>query len=312
MHLMQIERLLHSGRARDDSGRSELNIRDVSALLAVPAPTIRSWERRHALPAVSRDEHGHRRYTAEDVEILRRMRDQRALGVRVREAAVTATAAPPLVLCRQLLSAIQELDGDQATAVLDSSLDGHGLPMTLEEVLLPSMREVGARWSRGQCDVAHEHLATSTVLAWLAVRGAQAPPPLHEPPIVLSCGPDDQHTISLEAFTVLLRHQRFDCRTLGGQTPAASLRLAVDRCAAQAVVLVSQLTKNRPAAVSALQAVSDSRAAVFYAGAAFRTTASRHHLPGTYLGGNLSQAVTHVATQLRPEEPRPAHPGPGT
>jgi DNA-binding transcriptional MerR regulator len=298
---MQIESPLHRGSgANDSSCGATLAIQDVSALLAVPAPTIRSWERRQALPGVTRDEHGHRRYTDDDVAVLRRMRDRRALGVSVAAAAAAATAPPPLALCRQLLAAVDRLDGDEIAAVLDSSLDAHGLPVTLDEVLLPSMREVGAQWSRGRCDVAQEHLATGAVLAWLARRAAQVPPALPGRPVVLACGPQDQHTISLEAFSLLLREQRFDCRNLGAQTPAASLRHAVEQCSARAVILVSQLRRNRPAAVSALRAVSDSGAVLFYAGAAFRTTASRQKLPGYYLGGNLSRAAAHITTQLRP------------
>ena len=98
---------------------------------------------------------------------------------------------------------------------------------------------------------------------------------------------------------MLLRHQRFNCRNLGAQTPAASLRVAADQCSAAAVVLVSQVGRNRAAAVAALRAVSDSGAALFYAGAAFRSITSRRGLPGHYLGGNLSQAAGHIATQLR-------------
>lgn len=297
---MQVEHSVHNSAPREPgSDARSLKIREVSSLLGVPAPTIRSWERRHDLPAVSRDEQGHRRYTDDDVAILRRVRDQRALGMSASAAAAAATAAPPLVLCRQLLGAIHRLDGDAVTAVLDSSLEAHGLPATIDEVLLPSMREVGVQWSRGECDVAQEHLATNTVLGWLSRRAAEAPPPLHDRPIVLSCGPQDQHTISLEAFSLLLRQQRIDCRNLGAQTPATSLRHAVERCSARAVVLVSQLGKNRPAAVAALRGVAGSGATLFYAGAAFRTTASRQKLPGQYLGGNLSRAAAQVADHLR-------------
>lgn len=298
---MHVDPPLHSGDPEEDAALrgKTFTIRDVSALLAVPAPTIRSWERRHALPYVTRDEHGHRRYRADDVAVLRRIRDQRAVGARVHEAVAAATAAPALVLCEQLLAAIDQLDTVETTTVLDFSVDVHGLSVTLDEVLLPSMREIGARWSRGQCDVAQEHLASSNVLAWLAGQVSHAPAPLGDRPIVLSCGPADQHTISLEAFGALLRQERFRCLTLGGQTPAASLRHAVDRTSAQAVVLVSQLPRNRAAAVAALRAVADSGAALFYAGAAFRTTASRQKLPGQYLGGNLSQAAARMTAQLR-------------
>lgn len=300
---MHLDSPLHSGAAGDGpatrSTGADLKIRDVSELLAVPMPTLRSWERRHALPTVARDEHGHRRYTHDDVAVLRRMRDQRVSGVAVGEAVTVATAPPSTALCQQLLAAIHRLDAEETTVVLQASNDAHGLGVTLDEVLLPSMREVGVRWSRGECDIAQEHLATSTVLAWLARRAAELPAPLDEPPIVLACGPLDQHTVSLEAFSVLLREQGFVCRNLGARTPAVSLRQVVAQSSAQAVVLVCQLGRHRPAAVSALHAVSGSGAALFYAGAAFRTAAARRKLPGDYLGGNMSAAALRVTTRLR-------------
>lgn len=143
-------------------------------------------------------------------------------------------------------------------------------------------------------------MATAAALEWLARTTAEAPQPRHERPIVLSCGPQDQHTIALDAFVLLLRHHGFDCRNLGAQVPAQSLRLAVEKCGASAVVVVSQLSVNRQAAVSALRTVSGALATVFYAGAAFRTAAARKGLPGVYLGGNLTQAAEHVADRLRP------------
>jgi methanogenic corrinoid protein MtbC1 len=301
LHLMQVGEPLRRVPADGHEPRSPgagLTIRQVSALLGVPAPTIRSWERRHALPTITRDEHGHRRYDDDDIAVLRRMRDQRAFGATVPEAVAVATAAPPAVQCQALLSAIDRLDSDATSAVLDASAKAHGLAVTIDQVLLPSMREVGERWSRGQCDVAQEHLATSTVLSWLARRAGKAPPPNDANPIVLSCGPQDQHTISLEAFALLLRQAGLDCRTLGAMTPATSLRRAVEQCSARAVVLVCQLPRNRPAAVSALHALSGTGAVVFYAGAAFRTSASRQKLPGHYLGGNLPHAVIHITSRL--------------
>lgn len=214
-------------------------------------------------------------------------------------AATPATTASPLVLCQQLLAAVDRLDAAGIRLVLDLSVAAHGLPTTVDDVLLPSMREVGVRWSRGRCDVEQEHLATDTVLIWLESVATPAPR-LDHGPIVLSGGPLDHHTISLEAFAVLLRQKDFDCRNLRGPTPAAALRGVAEQCHARAVVLVCQLPRNRPAAIAALHGLTGTGAALFYAGAAFRTSASRQKLPGHYLGGNLSRAADHVAGAVRP------------
>ena len=43
---------------------AELSIQQASETLSVPAPTIRSWERRYGVPVADRSSGGHRRYRA--------------------------------------------------------------------------------------------------------------------------------------------------------------------------------------------------------------------------------------------------------
>lgn len=234
-----------------------------------------------------------------DAVVLRRAPARRLSGPRTGRTDGSATAASSLELCQELLTAISRLEASQVSAILDRSLIRLGLHRTVEEVLLPSMREVGSRWARGQCDTEEERLASTTVLSWLEQRGRETPPPLLETPVVLTCGPLDRHTIALETFQVLLAHARFDCLNLGSQVLPTALATAVETCSAQAVVLVSHLGQNRAAAVSALHAVKDSSATLFYAGAAFRTKATRQRVPGHYLGGNLTDAAEHLRTRLR-------------
>src|SRR4051794_2754062 len=64
-----------------------LTIQAVSQLLDVPAPTIRSWERRYGVPPTSRSVGGHRRFFPDDLVMLRQMRDEIAKGHRASDAA---------------------------------------------------------------------------------------------------------------------------------------------------------------------------------------------------------------------------------
>ena len=56
-------------------------IGEVAARSGVPEGTLRMWERRHGFPAPSRLASGHRRYSEEEVELVRRVADARASGV---------------------------------------------------------------------------------------------------------------------------------------------------------------------------------------------------------------------------------------
>jgi methylmalonyl-CoA mutase cobalamin-binding subunit len=233
-----------------------------------------------------------------DTRMLRQTHETRSVGPGASIDA-GASARSSVELGRELLAAISRLEGHEVSATLDRSAIALGLHRTVEEVLLPCMREVGTRWSRGLCDVREEQLTTTIVRFWLAHRRQEAPPPLNGSQVVLACGPLDGHTLALEIFDVLLSHAQLEGVNLGAQVSPAALATAVDTTSAQAVVLVSHVAQNRAAAVSALRAIEHSSAALFYAGAAFRSTATRQGVPGHYLGGNLSAAVAQVRTQLR-------------
>ena len=65
-----------------------LKTSEVSSLIGVPVPTIRSWERRYGWPTPRRTDGGHRRYTAEEVKQLRLLRDEVTAGRSAQQAVV--------------------------------------------------------------------------------------------------------------------------------------------------------------------------------------------------------------------------------
>lgn len=288
-----------------------LSIQQVSELLEVPAPTIRSWERRYGLPQAIRTRAGHRRYSPGQVQALRRMRDAIARGQGAAEAATLAKTArmraeggQPLI--GALLTAARNLDPHTMDDTLDFSHSKLGLDATIDDVLMPALRQIGRDWQTGLCDIAHEHLASETIRVWLAKIAGDGPTDRRgRRPIILTCGPQDHHTLALEAIGALLRRRGEDCRLLGASVPTESLSAAVTQVRPAAVVLVSHLSVGRRAAVEALDAAAAAlRAAgldqtrLFYAGNAFLTDRARRGVTGSYLGGDLSQAADLITTTV--------------
>lgn len=283
----------------DPSKRTGRAIREVSDLLGVPAPTLRSWELRYGVPSTGRSTGGHRRYSDDAVHELRLMRDQVARGLKASEAARTVRVLldpedPRVVRVQHLLAASQALDPTRIRDVLDRALEELGLPETVDHVLMPAMRQVGSLWEAGRCDIAQEHLTTETARGWLSRVSSLAPPPGGVRPILLACGPRDLHTLGLEALAALLVHRRRGCRVLGARTPARTLATAVRATDAGAVVVVSHLSTQRRPAVEALSAAAETGVPVFYAGNAFVLPAGRAGVPGTYLGERLAAAAELV------------------
>lgn len=280
-----------------------LAIQQVSDLLGVPAPTLRSWERRYGIPATARSDGGHRRYSASALHELRLMRDEVARGRKASDAARSVralldTESPAQARIQQLLTASRELEPRAVREVLEDARRDLGLGAALDEVLMPSMRQIGSWWESGHCDIAQEHLTTEAARAWLSWLVSIAPPPVHEAPVLLACGPRDLHTLGLEALAALLSHDGLATRLLGSRTPRRTLVAAVAATEAPAVVVVSHLSTQRRPAVEALVAVAGTGPQVFYAGNAFLFPDSREGVPGTYLGASLSRAAALIRERL--------------
>ena len=278
----------------------QLTIQQASTILNLPAPTIRSWERRYGVPVASRSSGGHRRYTHDQLDQVRRMRDLIAQGRRPVEAAALVNAGYPTSpepLLDAFLQAARDLAPEGISQTLDVALNMLGLDRTVDEVLLPAMRQVGEWWHAGRIDVCHEHLASNATRAWLSTL-APIGPLRPQPPIILCCGPRDHHTLGLEAIGALLDHRLWDCRLLGARTPVESLGQAVEETDAVGVVLVCHVTAGRLAAIEALRSIRPRCPHLFYAGGAFDSRRSRHGVPGLYLGTNLAQAADLVTDTI--------------
>jgi len=278
-------------------------IQEASQALGVPAPTLRAWERRYGMPATPRSTGGHRRYTDAALDELRLMRDEVARGRRAGDAArsvrlLLEQGGAARTLVDDLLDASERLDPARIRAVLDRAAQTLSLDATVDEVLMPAMRQVGLRWETGRCDVAAEHMTTEAARGWLSRLAAFAPDPTSEAPVLLACGPRDLHTLGVEALAVLLAYRGRPCRVLGARTPAATLATAVSATGAGAAVVVSHLSVGRRPASDAIRAVAAAGVPVFYAGNAFMFSRSRQGLPGTYLGESLAAAAGLIGATL--------------
>ncbi|CAN5659461.1 cobalamin-dependent protein [soil metagenome] len=276
---------------------ARMTIAAVSSLLGIPVPTVRSWERRYGFPVPSRTRGKHRRYSIEEVDQLRMMRDEITRGHAASEAVdivrrYSMGGRPRTELLDRFLEASMQLDPVKLRETLMIGTESIGVEETMRDVALPAMREMGSRWKAGVCDTAHEHLATEAVRVWLARQSAMAPAPFRPFPLVLACGPKDLHTIGLEAFGVVLARRGWSIRTLGPLTPVSSLVAAVRAAEARAAVVTCQRGVTRRPAVEAIVAV-DALPGVeaFFAGAAFGPLPARKDVPGTYLGEDLVEAA---------------------
>jgi len=278
-------------------------IAEVSRILQVPMPTLRSWELRYGIPELARSSRRHRRYTSQDIHALRLMRDEITRGRRAAAAARSVRAllgvsGPAANFISAVLAASDRSDTTGIRAELGRAAEVLGNARCIDDVLLPAMRQVGQWWESGRCGVAQEHLTSAAARAWLGERISLAPAPAQQRVIVLACGPSDFHTIGCECLALLLRQQGWPTRLLGAGTSTEKLVAATGSTSSAAAVIVSHLPTSRRRAVESISAVHARGIAVFYAGNAFTALKNRKRVPGTYLGDRIIDACALICEAL--------------
>lgn len=224
--------------------------RAVAGMLGIAPTTLRTWDQRYGLGPSVRTDGGHRRYEDADVEVLRRMVGLTAQGVSASAAAVLARKQPAtrsqgpripigageaVVAQREFLSAAKRLDEPAMAELAARLLTAHGVVSAWESVFVPAMVELGELVVTSGQGVEIEHLASGSVLhALRSIPRASGPGVLSA---LLSCAPDEQHWLPLEALGAALSEE--DCRwgNLGARVPAEALCDAVDRLRPRVVLI---------------------------------------------------------------------------
>src|SRR3712207_4872762 len=124
-----------------DDADEELTIQQASQALNVPAPTIRSWERRYGVPVADRSSGGRRRDTRRQLDRIRWKRHLIAQGRRPVDAAALVRAGPgtsPGPVVDAFLEGARDMAPDSITEVRERARQILGLDRTVDEVLLPA------------------------------------------------------------------------------------------------------------------------------------------------------------------------------
>ncbi len=285
----------------DPPSYEDLTASEVSAMLGIPIPTMRAWERRYGWPSPRRTGGGHRRYSGLEVSQLRALRDEIATG-----------RPPPAAV--ELLRQIEGRREERfVTPLLDASADHdpagiHSVLLELDRemdyeravqsVIIPALRGIGDRWQTGTCDVAGEHLLTAAARCWIS-RGVHGPPGSRGR-VFLSTAPNEHHTVALEAFAALLARRGWDCVLPTPWGRDEHLLEAAKMCAPDLAVIVAHRNTSRARAVQALRGVKALGIDhIYYAGNGFASSRARRSVPGRLLPPDLLAACELIERDVR-------------
>jgi MerR family transcriptional regulator, light-induced transcriptional regulator len=178
-----------------------LKTSEAASLLNVSPNTLRAWERRFGYPRPARSPGKHRLYTHGEVASLR---DALQEGLSISSAvsrAREAVSGDTNILAGALLS----FELDRADAAMEAALALRSVERSVEEVLLPSLHEIGERHGY---DSAPWAFAARWGTDWLHRAQRLAPPPLRPAAILIGDATQDEldadalHLRALELFNV--------------------------------------------------------------------------------------------------------------
>lgn len=250
-----------------------LSVAAAARLIGVAPATLRTWDRRYGIGPTEHSPGSHRRYGPDDIARLRQMRQLTHEGVSVataaalaREASVSGSdrpeQAPPEAEAidparsRGLVRAAEALDAAECTRLITEALGQSGVISTWDALLRPALATLGETWERTGQGIEVEHLLSHAAASSFAgYRDSQlGEAALDErAPVMLSCSPEELHTLPLVALSAALAERGVDSTMLGQRMPTSATAEAVRRAGPRSLVLWAQMpVKDSRAVISEL------------------------------------------------------------
>ena len=119
--------------------------------------------------------------------------------------------------------AIADLDPWRLTAILNRAAVSYGYVAAAEQIIGPVMRRIGERWSAGDLEPHHEHLASTTVRGFLDAALSIQRLSLEAPVAVAATVSGEHHELGVLAAAVVAAAEGWRVVYLGCDIPAACL-----------------------------------------------------------------------------------------
>jgi DNA-binding transcriptional MerR regulator len=155
-----------------------LKTSEAAAVLNVSPNTLRAWERRFGYPKPQRSPGKHRLYTHGEIAALR---DALQEGLSI-SSAISRARESVAADTHVLVGALAAFELERADAAMEGALALRSVERSVEEVLLPSMEEIGDRHGTESAPWA---LAARWACDWLGRAQRLSPPPERRPAVLL-------------------------------------------------------------------------------------------------------------------------------
>lgn len=237
-------------------------MRELVKRTGVNASTLRAWENRHALIVPSRAPSGHRLYSLDDVQRVRRILEllEHGLGLAEIPARLAQAQAPtdeinPIQAgeegisnwggyIRESLRALAEFSTDRLDALYNEACAIYPIDLLTQNLLLPVLAHLGERWDKRPSGIAEEHFFSAWLRNKLGARLHHATGLPRGKPLLLACLPGENHEIGLLLFALAALHRGHRVIYLGANLPIRQIVHIVGNDRIAGVVLAGRAVPN--------------------------------------------------------------------
>lgn len=248
-------------------------IKTVVQETGIAPATLRAWERRYGVLSPGRSDGGYRLYSERDIATLRWLKNQVDAGVSISRAVALleirhrAGEEPELevergphhlapaenvrgteTIVEELVDSLTLFQEPHAEAVLAEAFALYPVDVVAEEIIAPTLVEMGERWHRGEASVVQEHFATAFLRRRLTALFHAYPQPLSGPLAITGSGPSEWHDVGILLVSLSLRRHGWRVIYLGQNVPAEHLLREVRKLRPDMICL-SAATRDSAAAL---------------------------------------------------------------
>ena len=223
-------------------------IKTVVLETGIAPATLRAWERRYGVLSPGRSEGGYRLYSERDIATLRWLRNQVDAGVSISRAvallemrrqageapelevervpgstALAETARCPSAIVDELVGALSSFQEAQSETILSEAFALHPVDVVAEEIITPTLVEIGEGWHRGEISIVQEHFATAVLRRRLTTLFDAYPQPAAGLLAITGAAPLEWHDIGALMVSLALRRHGWRVIYLGQNVPVDHL-----------------------------------------------------------------------------------------
>ena len=232
-------------------------IRTIAELTGIPSTTLRAWERRYGLLKPARTPKGHRLYSSEDIELIRKISSLLKNNHTISEAIRMVKNPDQLSLItptpgedhwngfqQQLLNAIEVFNDQNLDKVYNDALAIYPIDMVTEQVIIPVMKILGERWKEREAGIAEEHFFSAFLRNKLGARFHHETHRSRGRQILVACLPGEQHELGILLYCIAAIGRGYRILYLGTDMPVDQIPPVVERTEVSAVLLSASRDEN--------------------------------------------------------------------